>query len=275
MSDLAMKKYDTLQIAVRTDDFQLDTVKYPLGFMSYWDGKAASRKLRDTISDWARGYSRDRAIHPIIHEIDNKPLSGFRVVDFSSRWSTSNKWIRVQDPRGFTLEISVNNLIRLIQDGTITSGVIQSDCIWLRDSRGNNVLAGIDSEDYKAFEKQEVMREAAKNFTMRDIQVGDEITYTHYGNVYKTFYLGKFVGEVFCEEYEYTRRNYLGWGHKRQVTNTPPQTATLLTDKAWHVFASKHEGSGKWKYEFKGKITNIIGLESGKLSKTDLDKIIN
>lgn len=65
---------------------------------------------------------------PII--VDNEPINGFTIVDFVSRSSTQNKLIRIRDPRGFKLEISVANLLELLGQCTVINGTFNTRCIW-------------------------------------------------------------------------------------------------------------------------------------------------
>lgn len=62
--------------------------------------------------------------------IDNVPMVGFKIVSSVGRYSTANKLWRVLDPRGFELEISCANLESIINETTITKGVIESACMW-------------------------------------------------------------------------------------------------------------------------------------------------
>lgn len=52
--------------------------------------------------------------------IKNEPMTGFKISKSVSRASTSNKLIRIEDPRGFELEIAVANLVALLETGTVT-----------------------------------------------------------------------------------------------------------------------------------------------------------
>lgn len=133
----------------------------PLGFAArYNPGSAACERKNMDQRDWAYGRCRlteshqyriievrhedlgvnqnprwkrietDVGAHP--HQpivVDNEPLEGFKIVDFASRY-TGNKWIRIRDPRGFELEISVANLIEMVGKVTITNAVIQGKCVW-------------------------------------------------------------------------------------------------------------------------------------------------
>ena len=62
--------------------------------------------------------------------IDNIPLTGFKIVDTVTRYSTSNKLWRILDPRGFELEISTANMESVIMSGIIDKGEIIDKCVW-------------------------------------------------------------------------------------------------------------------------------------------------
>lgn len=62
--------------------------------------------------------------------IDNVPLEGFTVARSVSRSSTSNKVWRINDPRGFQLEMSTGNFEDLLMSTTIHNGEIMAPCIW-------------------------------------------------------------------------------------------------------------------------------------------------
>ena len=62
--------------------------------------------------------------------IDNIPLEGFTIAHSVSRHATSNKLWRIQDPRGFQLEISTGAFEDLVMSTTIQKGEIMAPCIW-------------------------------------------------------------------------------------------------------------------------------------------------
>lgn len=79
---------------------------------------------------------------------DNEPWDGFKIITSVSRCSTSNKLIRVEDPRGFVVEIPTENLVTLIHHSKIESGIVCEKCVWARD-KGNHVLLPVNSEWYE------------------------------------------------------------------------------------------------------------------------------
>lgn len=67
---------------------------------------------------------------------DNDPVAGIKVCGFKSRYSTSNKLILVEDPRGGKFEVKVESFVDLMSEVTVINGVIQDKCIWT----GNKTL---------------------------------------------------------------------------------------------------------------------------------------
>lgn len=61
---------------------------------------------------------------------DNIPTTGFRIFGSSRRYSTGNKFILIQDPRGFVFEHTVQAFVGLLHETDIVSGEIMSPCIW-------------------------------------------------------------------------------------------------------------------------------------------------
>ena len=121
----------------------------PLAFLVPYEDNAAGKKRMDSVDSWMTNSWHSTSMDPrpgLI--VDNKPMKGFKIVGFASRWSTDNKTARISDPRGFELEIYIPNLVALIQDTTIVNGVIQDQLIWAREG-ANNALISIHSEDYK------------------------------------------------------------------------------------------------------------------------------
>lgn len=149
-----------------------------LGFMVPYGETKAQKKRMDTVDRWSQ-----KDLPAKVY--DNNPISGFQIVDFASRYSTSNKLIRVKDPRGFELEISVANFLDLVPDITMVKGKIVEDLIW-----AGSTLVCTTSEKYLKETKQvEVKRHEA-------------------GQVYKTSagttfykYMGRFY--LYTETYKY------------------------------------------------------------------------
>jgi len=62
--------------------------------------------------------------------IDNIPLEGFSIDKTISRYSTSNKLWRINDPRGFPLEISTEKMFEILLNGEVKNGTIVGKYYW-------------------------------------------------------------------------------------------------------------------------------------------------
>lgn len=124
-----------LYVGIKAHNKHSDTDKnYPLGFATPFDKEdAAFKKRKETVDTWCDDKQGTRKF------FDNVPLPGFKLADYSSRYSTDNKYVQVQDPRGFTVEISIRNLVDLVSETSIIKGVVQEPLIYARDG-GMNVL---------------------------------------------------------------------------------------------------------------------------------------
>lgn len=98
-----------------------DAYNGKLGFITYFDQNGVLRKEK-SFQSW-----RDQSIHPFDYQ--NSPQSGF-VLNKSaggkenswSSWNQRKTYIRVYDPRGFEIEISVPNLLFILQHYDCTKG---------------------------------------------------------------------------------------------------------------------------------------------------------
>jgi hypothetical protein len=169
MAKIPAKLYVTARLSGTVDPTTGLPTGDPAGFLNaYEPGKAAFEKKKATQDKWAYlDYSGlswgarlekqgnelviigekakyDRSL-PYPHMIkipvckpvdwqpqiwDNVPTTGFKIVDTVSRYSTSNKFWLVLDPRGVKFEISTGMFETLIMNTTIIKGVIQEACVW-------------------------------------------------------------------------------------------------------------------------------------------------
>ena len=159
----------------------------PIAFLTPYGTDSAAKKRMATADSWgnSRYYgSQEVAIDP--QTVDNVLMSGFKIAHSVSRYSTSNVVWRIEDPRGFELEISSNNLSDLISITTIENGEIQERCIWARQG-AQNVLIAENDEVYQ--EAVENSTRVTKKASMRDVQPGNSIVLQ---NGTKGEYLGSF-----------------------------------------------------------------------------------
>jgi len=65
-----------------------------------------------------------------VHVLKNVPVEGFKLSHSVKRYSTQNKWIQIVDPRGFEMQISVENLMEILESNGITKGVFAGEYLW-------------------------------------------------------------------------------------------------------------------------------------------------
>lgn len=146
----------------------------PLGFMTPDGTDQAATKRKATVDNWASGgyYGRQQKAIPA-QSFDNKPMLGFKMgrdVKHGYGWGQGNvKW-RIEDPRGFELEISSPNFAQIISLCILEQGEIQEKCVWGR--LGNeNILIPVNSDVYKAAEAN--TERLNKSASLRDLKIGD------------------------------------------------------------------------------------------------------
>ena len=158
----------------------------PFGFMTPWGSDAAGAKRMATVNNWARGTN---ALAPMV--IDNVPMSGFKLTSSirTTDYGGYDHW-RVEDPRGFELEISGGNLAQPISVGMVDRGEFMDECVWARHG-SNNVLLSTATEEYKA--AIENTRVAALKSNWKDVKLGNHVVLQ---NNLRGVWLGRMYGVV-------------------------------------------------------------------------------
>ena len=113
--------------------------------------------------------------YKFLKDLPNTPQLGFRITRSVARygWNGGNKVVRIEDPRGFELEISVDNLVKVMSMTTVANGVIQKECVWGR-SGAVNILLPVNSDIYMDAVKETKVRNSAL-ISLKDVEVGDNI----------------------------------------------------------------------------------------------------
>lgn len=189
------------------------TEKIPLAFITPWGEDAAAKKRIATVNSWSKQrYRGDLALPAMI--IDNTPLSGFKMTTDirSSSYGGVDKW-RIEDPRGFELEITSHNLAQLLSVGMIDRGEIADTCVWARDGQ-NNVLLSTSTEEYKSAVKNTEVAGMSANW--KDVKIGNTVLLQ---NNVAGVWLGRMHG-VYIEE---------GYGNQSQSNHV------RVSDKSMHV----------------------------------------
>ena len=147
----------------------------PLAFMTPDGTDSTATKRKDTVDRWVTSNnSRNSNVLPTA-TLKNEPMGGFRLLDDVRRysgWGSGNvKW-RVEDPRGFELEISSPNLMQILSCSVVDCGEILDKCIWAREG-SENILVPVTSETYTiTVANTERMN---KSVSLKDLKLGDNV----------------------------------------------------------------------------------------------------
>lgn len=143
-----------------------------IGFMTPNGTDKAAEKRKATVNSW-----RNKAIEPIT--IKNEPIHGFRLVKHIVRHG-GGVVIQVLDPRGFHLEISIDNFMTLLKCGSMIDMEYQSPCVWVRDEAVNRLMSVNDPRYLKwkpvTVKIPERKEPAPKALKVSELQIGDIVT---------------------------------------------------------------------------------------------------
>lgn len=118
--------------------------------------------------------------------ISNEPTSGYEIIGFSDRYSTSNKHIYLKHPKGFHFEMAIETFIEMIKETTIEHGVIKEDLV-IYTYKGKNALCAYGGSLYDTLEE-----EGTKYLTIDKLKDGDVITLKGKSKIdNKITYIGK------------------------------------------------------------------------------------
>ena len=127
--------------------------------------KSQIRKLNDETGQYYWEYQDGSSF-----TISNEPTSGYEIIGFSDRYSTSNKHIYLKHPKGFHFEMAIETFIEMIKETTIEQGVIKEDLV-IYTYKGKNALCVYGGSLYDTLEE-----EGAKYLTIDSLKDGDVIT---------------------------------------------------------------------------------------------------
>ena len=158
-----------------------DTYTGQLGFVVYYKNDGAIAK-ETSWNNW-----RDNNIKQ--QEFDNVPISGFvlnkHVGGSKSGWNFRKSYCRIFDPRGFEFEITIENLLFILEYCSAIKGKgLEGQFVYAWDKK-DLVLLPVDSEDYR--ESSDFTKKVSEGKpTKRSLKVG--ACYKSYGE--DVVYLG-------------------------------------------------------------------------------------
>lgn len=243
----------------------------PLGFMTEWGTTAAALKRMQTVDGWVKS-----AYHKLKHAADfptqvydNKPMAGYRLgrsVRRDSGWGSGNVVWRIEDPRGFDLEISSPNMAQIIADCVLDRGEILDQCVWARLG-GNNILVPLSSDLYQTtVENSERIKKSVKP---SDVKMGNTV-------VLQNGRKGQYLGYMYCLETSYGYENN-GW-------HNPRYHYDYNYDRVSSVFGKSYSWSDRKRHWFKfeeGGLEHLSALkvseivDHSEISQSDAERILD
>lgn len=156
-----------------------------LAYVIYYDEQGKLRK------EWSWEKWRDQNIP--FDDFDNEPTEGFvlnkKVGGYRNHYDVRQTYVRVYDPRGFEFEISVPNLLYILENTNSIKGKgLDGQFVYSWDGK-DLVLLPVDSPDYKELNILNNKRFNAVSIKAKDLKIGG--TYLNKNNV-EVVYLGKF-----------------------------------------------------------------------------------
>lgn len=237
-------------------------------------------KRSATGTTWAdpRGWGNQEGIYiPDILEFDNLPAEGFKIVGSVSRWSTANKLICVEDPRGFVVEIPTGNLTTLLKHTTITKSVVQEACVWGREG-SNHILLPVNSDIYQKAQADTVQNSEKVSLTklkagqLVKFSVDDDDEYVYLGR-------GKAVWKVRAKQAVRRKNN---WSSDYYAANSDPYTGEeceVVDTKLCFLFRLKEpipesEYGNYRNYEYKSSGKVVVTGEAEQVPSVDTETML-
>lgn len=224
----------------------MDRNGIPLAFATWFEKEDAAFKSRKGSGTSWSGKDREEKF------IDNKPVAGFKFVGFDSRYSTQNKWVEIEDPRGFVLQITVENVVTLLMETTVQNGVIQDECVWVRFG-GTNYLISAKNPNYIP---------EAPELKLTDLKPGDIFRGSSFDGNTDFIYLGEFY--INSIEYDRELVDEYGWRYNRyREEDMVPYVVKKKLNKAEkvHLYGFQNHDRFEYFYNKSKKITKIVGHE--------------
>lgn len=156
-----------------------------LAYVIYYDEKGKLRK-ETSWNGW-----RDKNIPN--NEYDNIPTEGFvlnkKAGDYSTGWDHRHAYCRVYDPRGFEFEITIENLLYILENANCIKGKgLEGKFVYGWDGK-DLVLMPVESPDYKEISEFNRIVHSNECIKTKDLIVG--ATYLTKDNE-SWIYMGKF-----------------------------------------------------------------------------------
>lgn len=162
-----------------------DTYTKKLAYIIYYDEKKKLRK-ETSWNNW-----RDDKIEP--KDFENVPMEGFvlnkKVGDYCSDWNHRQAYVRVYDPRDFEFEITIENLLYILENASSIKGKgLEGQFIYGWDGK-DLILMPVEAPDYKGIIEYNKIVFENKSIRAKDLIIGATYKTKKDDNL---IYLGKY-----------------------------------------------------------------------------------
>jgi hypothetical protein len=214
-----------------------DTYTKKLAYVIYYDTKGVLRKE----TSW-EGW-RDKKIEP--DDFENVPTEGFvlnkKAGGYSTGWNHRATYCRVFDPRGFEFEISIPNLLFILQECNALKGKgLDGEFVYAWEGK-DLVLLPVGCEDYKKsslFTNMQTNKVSAKELLP--------------GCVYQTKKQAKII---YMGKFNWYAMNYFEKGENKYASKQK-----VAKDKKFFIFAN--ESDGKYTFDQETSVSHLSNLVS-------------
>lgn len=194
-----------------------DTYTGKLAYVIYYDQKGKLRK-EHSWNSW-----RDKNIPNV--EFDNEPTEGFvlnkKVGGNRYSWNPRQTYTRIYDPRGFEFEITIPNLLWILENCNCIRGKgLEGEFVYGWDGT-ELVLVPVDSPDYKEIQERNRVIHGDEFLKAKDLVIGAE---------YRTLDGNRFVYMGKHETYKYRKNRF----HMRSIWCADDYWDAPL-DETWNV----------------------------------------
>jgi hypothetical protein len=239
----------TINVGFRKRD---DTYTGKLAFVVYTDVKGKLRKEKSW-NGW-----RDKEITAL--DFENEPTSGFvlnkKVGETRWGWNPRKAWVRVYDPRDFEFEISVANLLFILEECSAIKGKgLEGEFVYSWDG-AELVLLPVSSQEYK--NSSEFTALQTRKIGKKDMK--DGCLYTSKENK-QVMYLGRHDWYEMTTDYGSYRNGY--------------KYRKYLKHSKQHVFVSVDGKSKYWIQKGFTKLATKLGEDPSPLFAAEFEKFKN
>ena len=209
-----------------------DTYSGKLAYITYFRKDAIAKET--SWQNW-----RDKNIEPVY--TDNIPTEGFvlnkHVGGCKSWWNFRQSYCRIWDPRGFEFEITIPNLLYILETCNCLKGKgLEGKFVYSWDGQ-DLVLLPVDTEEYR---QSVALQQATVEIKNKDGEVGYAYRSKDDKNLY---YLGKLYVPKFVNGTARTVRH--GW-YRDDVTYN-----RVVTYERLHCFVTEDKSEVYWYPDFK------------------------